>query len=390
MEAVPSTHHQKPKFSLKNKSGGTEAVTVKGDQHMAKQCLMAVLPGKAEYSQVHMAELDREAELGNVGQAPAQKSIEDLTEVRLDPADPDRFFLLGSQLPEPEKTELLDLFLKNKEVFAWTPYEMLGIDPEVRCHKLNVDSNHKPVIQNASRTGVPQTEAVIEEVQKLLEAEAIKEVHYPEWLANTVVVKKKTGKWRVCMDFTDLNKACPRDSFPLPKIDQLIDATVGHSRMSFLDPYQGYHQIPLFVPDQEKTTFITPRGTYCYKVMPFGLKNAGATYRRLVTKMFQAQLGKTVGVYIDDMVVKSKRSQNHLADLSQISYILRQFQLKLNASKCAFGVGSSKFLGSLITRKGIDANSDQITAIQRVHTPTSAKKVQRLTGMAAALNRFIS
>ncbi|XXG88271.1 hypothetical protein AAC387_Pa12g0504 [Persea americana] len=146
------------------------------------------------------------------------------------------------------------------------------------CHKLNVDPKYKPVIQKTRRTGVPQIEALIEEIQKLLEAEAIKEVHYPEWLANIVVVKKKTGKWRVCVDFTDLNKACPKDSFLLPKIDQLIDATAGHDSMSFLDAYRGYHQIPLFESDQEKTTFITPRGTYCYKVMPFGLKNAGATY----------------------------------------------------------------------------------------------------------------
>ncbi|XXG47633.1 hypothetical protein AAC387_Pa02g2247 [Persea americana] len=124
--------------------------------------------------------------------------------------------------------------------------------------------------------------------------------------------------------------------------------------------------------------------------MPFGLKNAGATYQRLVTKMFQAQLGKTVEVYIDDMVVKSKRLQDHLADLSEIFDILRQSQLKLNASKCAFGVGSGIFLGSLVTRKGIEANPDHIAAIQDVQSPTSVKQVQRLTGMAAALNRFIS
>ena len=131
-------------------------------------------------SQVHVAELDREAELGDVGRAPAQKSIEDLTEVRIDPADPNRFFLVGSQLPEPKKTQLLDLLLENKEVFAWTPYEMPGIDLAVICHKLNEDPNHKPVIQKARRTGVPQTEAVKEEVEKLLEAQAIKEVHYSQ------------------------------------------------------------------------------------------------------------------------------------------------------------------------------------------------------------------
>ncbi|KAJ8632575.1 hypothetical protein MRB53_025911 [Persea americana] len=118
MEVVPSTHHQKLKFPLENQSGRTDVITVKGDQHMAKQCLLAMLPGEAESSQVHMAELDRKAELGDVGSAPAQKSIEDLTKVKLDPTNPNRFFLIGSQLPEPEKTELLDLLLETKEVFA--------------------------------------------------------------------------------------------------------------------------------------------------------------------------------------------------------------------------------------------------------------------------------
>ncbi|XXG82407.1 hypothetical protein AAC387_Pa10g0365 [Persea americana] len=132
---------------------------------------------------------------------------------------PTDFFCWGASSPEPEKTELLDLLLKNKEVIAWTPNEMPGIDPEVMCHKLNVEPKHKPVIQKARRMGVPQTEAVIKEVQKLLEAQAIKEVHYSEWLANTVVVKKKNEKWRVCVDFTDLNKACPKDGFSLSKID---------------------------------------------------------------------------------------------------------------------------------------------------------------------------
>ncbi|XXG62909.1 hypothetical protein AAC387_Pa05g1200 [Persea americana] len=163
---------------------------------------------------------------------------------------------------------------------------------------------------------------MIEEVQKLLEAQAIKEVHCPEWLANTVVVKKKNGNWRVRVDFTNLNKACPKDSFPLPKIDQMIDATAGHDRISFLDAYRGYHQISMSEPDQEKTAFITPRGIYYYKATPLGLKNVGSTYQKLVTKMFHAQLGETVEVYIDDMVVKSKRSQDHLADLSQTFDIL--------------------------------------------------------------------
>ena len=110
------------------------------------------------------------------------------------------------------------------------------------------------------------------------EAGAIKEIYFSGWLANTIVVKKKNGKWRVCVDFTDLNRACPKDPFPMPKIDQLVDSTYGHPRMSFLDAFQGYHQIALAPEDREKTAFISPNANYHYTVMPFGLKNAGATY----------------------------------------------------------------------------------------------------------------
>ena len=141
--------------------------------------------------------------------------------------------------------------------------------------------------QPPRRSSREHSDVFKEEVLKLNRARAIKEMFYLEWLANTVVVKKKTGKWQVCVDFTDLNKACPKDTFPLPRIDQLIDATVGHPQMSFLDVFQDYHQIPLALDDQEKTTFLTPTGNYHYKVMPFGLKNAGSTYQRMMTRMFE-------------------------------------------------------------------------------------------------------
>ena len=206
-------------------------------------------------------------------------------------------------------------------------------------------------------------EAVKSEVTKLKQAGAIKEVFYPQWLANTVVLKKKTGKLWVCVDFTDLNKACPKDSFPMPRIDQLVDATVSHPRMSFLDAFQGYHQIPLATDDQEKTTFVTPVGNYHYKVMSFGLKNAWSIYQQMTTKMFEPQLGKNIGVYIDDMVVKSKVVSEHLANLTNFFEILRRHKLRLNASKCSFEAGSGKFLGYMVTHRGIEVNLDQIKAI---------------------------
>ena len=229
-----------------------------------------------------------------------------------------------------------------------------------------------------------------EKVTKLKQARAIKEVFYPEWLANTIVVKKKSGKWRVCVDFTDFNKACPKDPFPMPKIDKLVDATVGHPRISFLDAFQGYHQIPLALDDQEKTVFVTPIGNYYYKVMPFGLKNTGSTYQRMMSRMFESQLEKNIEIYIDDMVVKSKVVSEHLGDFGDILEVLRKYKLRLNASKCSFGVGSGKFLGYMVTHRRIEVNPDQIKAINNLQSPRNPKKVQKLIGMAVDLNRFIS
>ena len=209
----------------------------------------------------------------------------------------------------------------------------------------------------------------------LKQAGAIKEIFYPDWLANTVVVKKKSGKWRVCVDFTDLNKTCPKDPFPMLKIDQLVDATVGHPRMSFLDAFQDYHQIPLALDNQEKTAFVTPIKNYHYKVIPFGLKNAWSTYQRMMTRMFESELGKNIEIYIDDTVVKSKMVSEHLGYLRAIFQILRKYKLRLNASKCSFGVGLGKFLGYMVTHRGIEVNPDQIKAINNLQSPRNPKEV---------------
>ena len=188
------------------------------------------------------------------------------------------------------------------------------------------------------------------------------------------------------MDFTNLNKACPKDPFPMPQIDQLVDATAGHPRMSFLDAFQGYHQIPLALVDQEKTTFVMPTGNYHYKVMSFGLKNVSSTYQRMMSRMFKPQLGKNIEIYVDDMVVKSKVVIEHLEDLGNIFDVLRRHKLSLNASKCSFSVGSGKFLGYMVTHRGIEVNLDQIKAINDLKPSRNAKEVQKLTRMIAALN----
>ena len=159
--------------------------------------------------------------------------------------DLERFFQVRARLPLQKKEELVEFLKRNVDVFAWDAYEAPGLDPKFICHYLNVDPSVTPKKQPPRRPSNEHEEAIKSEVVKFKQAETIKEVFYPQWLANIVVVKKKTGKWRVCVDFTDLNKACPKDPFPMPRIDRLVDATIGHPRMSFLDAFQGYHQIPL-------------------------------------------------------------------------------------------------------------------------------------------------
>ncbi|RVW95440.1 Transposon Ty3-I Gag-Pol polyprotein [Vitis vinifera] len=216
------------------------------------------------------------------------------------------------------------------------------------------------------------------------------EVDYPDWLANVVVVPKKEGKWRVCVDYTNLNNACPKDSFPLPQIDQIVDSTAGQGMLSFLDAFSGYHQIPMSPADEEKTAFITPHGLYCYKVMSFGLKNAGATYQRPMTKIFKPLVGRTVEVYIDDIVVKSKTREEHVLHLQEVFHLLRKYDMKLNPSKCAFGVSASKFLGFMVSQRGIEVSPDQVKAVMETPPPRSKKELQRLTGKLVALGCFIT
>ena len=240
---------------------------------------------------------------------------EALEEIPLDEDDPGKSTRIGADLEGEIKKGLICFLRKNIDVFTWSHENMPGINPSVITHRLNVHPSSKPV-QQKKRVFAPERDnAIKEEVQKLILAKFIQEVYYPDWLANVVMVKKANGKWRMCVDFIDLNKACPKGSYPLPRIDQLVDSTVGHRLLSFMDAFSGYHQIRMDETDQEKTSFVTSQGLFCYKVMPFGLKNAGATYQRLVNHMFRLQIGRNVEVYVDDMLVKIQDEEIHLDDL---------------------------------------------------------------------------
>ncbi|KAI3465522.1 hypothetical protein Pfo_022185 [Paulownia fortunei] len=298
--AVASTYHMKLKFSTHEGIG--EAI---GDQRMARECYANTLR-KAS------AKLKRQGG--------------------------------GDDLPKKEKRKLMN-----------------SVDGELQEDNKKSDNMKLKAIEELKiRTfGPKRSQHIKEEVDKLLAANYIRPVQYPEWLANVVLVPKSGGKWRLCIDFTDLNKAYPKDPFPLPRIDRLVDSTSGCKLLK----------------DQEMMSFVTNQGIYCYRVMPFGLKNTGATYQRLVNNMFSKLIGRNMEVYIDDMLVKSNLVSNHVSNLEECFNILRTYQMKLNPAKCTFG---------------IEANPEQIDAILNMPPPRHIKQVQQLTGRLAALNRFIS
>ncbi|GKV07135.1 hypothetical protein SLEP1_g18937 [Rubroshorea leprosula] len=240
--------------------------------------------------------------------------IEDVEEVPIDNRGLSRKTQIGTRLNPEERAELIAFLRANNDVFAWTSADMPGIPPL----------------------------AIKEEVEKLLQAGFVRKVDYCEWVANPVLVNKANGKWRMCIDYTNLNQACPKDCYPMPSIDKLVEAA------------------------------------------------SGATYQKMVTIVFQAQIGRNLEVYVDDIVVKSLKAGNHLADLDETCNNLRKNRTWLNPTKCIFSMESGKFLGFMVSRRGIEVNLEKIRAIVEMEPPKSVKDIQRLIGRVAALHRFIS
>ncbi|KAL0400180.1 UNVERIFIED_CONTAM: Retrovirus-related Pol polyprotein from transposon [Sesamum radiatum] len=239
------------------------------------------------------------------------------------------------------------------DVFAWTPQDLEGIDPRVISHHLNIDPYVKPVKQKKRYFGLKKEKIIQAEIDKLVAAGHVEGIQYPEWLSNVVLVPKLGGKWRMCIDFRDLNKTYPKDFYPLPRTDQLVDSTSGCELLSMMDASQGYHQIMLAPEDRKR-------------------------------------IGRNMEVYVDDMLVKSKKAPDHVKDLEETFSVLRKYKLKLNPGKCAFGVQGGWFLGFMVTQRRIEANLSKIKAILDMKAPSSINEVQPLTRRIAALSRFIS
>jgi hypothetical protein len=245
---------------------------------------------------------------------------------------------ISASLSIEERMHLVELLKEYQDVFAWQYDEMPEIDLKLVAHSLNVEPGTRPVVQ-PMRTFHPEVESQItQEVKKLLSTGFIKPIQYPRWLSNIVPVKKKNGQIRCCVEFRNLNKACPKDEFSLPNMDLLIDSAAGHAMFSFMDGFSRYNQIFMSPRDAEKTAFRTPIGNFYYIVMPFGLKNAGATYQRTMTAMFHDMMHREIEDYVDDIVVKSKTRRDHFGILKKVFERCRLYKLKINPLKCAFGV----------------------------------------------------
>jgi hypothetical protein len=251
---------------------------------------------------------------------------------------------------------------------------MLGVPRELAEHSLDVSKTAKPVKQKLRRFAKDRKEVIKVEVLKLLAAEFIRECKKPVWLTNLVLVPKKTGKWRMCIDYTDLNRHCPNDPFPLSRIDQVINSTAGSTLLCFLDCYSGYHRIALKVTDQDKMTFIMPHGIYCYTTMTFGLKNTRMTYQNGIQKFLESQIGKNVEAYVDEVVIKTTIEDKLITDLAETFDYLWIYYWKLNLEKCVFDVPSGKLLGFMVSHLGIEANPTKVDAIHKTNQHIGKKR----------------
>ncbi|GJU33358.1 reverse transcriptase domain-containing protein [Tanacetum coccineum] len=316
--------------------------------------------------------------------------MEERIKVAINPDYPEQTIMIGSTLTEEGRNKLYDLLQRYLDIFAWKSADMTGVPRHIAEHRLNVREGCSPVRQKKRGQAANRNHAIHKEIGKLVEAGIMKDVHYHDWLSNPVMVKKHDDSWRMCIDFKDLNKACPKDGYPLPEIDWKVESLCGFPFKCFLDAYKGYHQIQMAKKDKEKTAFITSQGIFCYTKMPFGLKNAEATYQRLVDKAVHKQIARNLEVYVDDLVIKIRMEDEIVIDIEETFKTLREINMKLNPKKCAFGVEERMFLGYKVNTRGLKVCPDKVDAVLSLSSPKCLNDVQKLNGKLASLNRFLA
>ncbi|GJX33498.1 reverse transcriptase domain-containing protein [Tanacetum coccineum] len=334
--------------------------------------------------------VEQEASKNDGQENEVRERLDRTEETLVNPAYPDQLVAIGGNLSEQCKNRLRTLLKNSMDVFAWEPADMTGVPRRIIEHVLNVNPSIEPVAQKRKVMAADRTQIVSKEVEEWVSAGIVRPVRYPTWISNPVLVKKSDGTWRMCIDFKNANSACPKDYYPLPDIGGKIKAVVGFRYKCFLDAYKGYHQIQMASDDEEKTAFYTDQGTYCYTKMPFGLKNTGATYQRLVDTAFQSHIGRNLEAYVDDMVIKSNDKKILIEDIAETFDNLRRINMKLNLKKYSFGFEEGKFLGYMVTSERIRANPKKTKAIADMQSPQTLKEMQSLSGKLVALKRFLS
>ncbi|GKV06953.1 hypothetical protein SLEP1_g18770 [Rubroshorea leprosula] len=306
-------------------------------------------------------------------------------------SEPNVTFISGSLEPQT-RDQVVRLLHEFKDCFAWDYLEMLGLNRRLVEHKLPIAEGFRPYKQLPRCMSAEVTLKVKEEIERLVKAGFIRTCRYADWLSNVVPVLKKNGKLRVCVDFRNLNLATPKDEYPMPITDLLVDGVARHKILSFMDGHSGYNQIFIADADVPKTAFRCPGavGTFKWVVMPFGLKNAGATYQRAMNAIFHDMIGKFMEIYIDDVVVKSHGEADHLVHLRKAFERMRQHGLKMNPLKCAFGVSAGNFLGYLVHERGLEIDKNKARAVIEAKPPQNKKELQRFFGQVNFLRRFIS
>ncbi|XP_052189984.1 uncharacterized protein LOC127799805 [Diospyros lotus] len=317
---------------------------VRGNQKQARVCYVSSTRGATKKGKALTEEtlLIGEQTL----EANKPQPVESLEAIPLNPGDEGRQVRVGSQLASQEKVEIIKCLRSYADIFAWTPPDMPGISPDIMTHCLNVQSEVRSVKQKKRHVAPKRLRHMEEEVDKLLEAGFTREVQYPEWLANVVMVPKANGKWPMCIDFTNLNKACPKDSYPLP-----LNRQAGNALR--LKECRGHIS-----------------------------KDGQQNVERIIRGVMEA--------YVDDMIVKSRQGESHSSQLEKVFAIFRKNNMRLNPDKCTFGVKSGKFLGYMITHRGIEANPEKVQVVIDMQSPSSVKEVQRLNDRLTALGRFLS
>ena len=303
--------------------------------------------------------------------------------------EPGKTLNINANLTYEQEKKLIQLLRKHKEAFAWDYPDMKGIDPQLCTHHIYIEKDVRLVRQPQRKLNPHLKDVVKAELQKLLDVNFIYPISDSKWVSPLVVVPKKNGKWRICVDYRELNKETQKDHFPLPFIDQVLDTLVGNKFFSFLDGFSGYNQIQIAPEDQDKTTFTCPWGTFAYRVLPFGLCNAPATFQRAILSIFSDLINEGLEVYMDDFTPYGDDFDPALDTLENVLQRCIATRLCLSHEKYYMMMTKGLILGHYISAAGIQVDPAKIQIILLIPTPTTQTEVCSFLGFSGYYRRFI-